>query len=121
MKDSLTNPEKISIYTNESVPVAIAEGLKRRGVDARSCRDMGNYGLTDEQQLEYARENNLVMFTHDDDFLKLSAKYMAQAREHSGLIYAHQRDYNIGECIRRIKLIVDILLPSEMKNHIEFL
>ncbi len=115
------NPERIKIYTNESVPVAIAEGLKRRGIDARSCRDVGNYGLPDEQQFDYACQNGLVIFTHDDDFLKLNAEYMAQGREHPGLIYAHQRDYSIGECIRRIKLIVDVLSPEEMRDHIEFL
>jgi len=39
--------DKIRIYTNESVDVAIAEGLKRRGVDASSARDTGNLGLSD--------------------------------------------------------------------------
>lgn len=121
MENNLTDSQRIKIYTNESVHVAIAEGLKRRGIDARSCRDVGNYGLTDEQQLGYACKNGFVIFTHDDDFLKLSAKYMTQGKEHPGMIYSHQRDYSIGECIRRIKLIVDVLLSEEMKNHIEFL
>ena len=84
--------QSIGIYTNESVPVAIAEGLKRRGIDARSCRDVENYGLTDEQQMGYACSNGLVIFTHDDDFLKLSAKYLAEGREHPGMIYSHQRN-----------------------------
>ena len=39
---------KIRTYTDESTSVAIAEGLKRRGVDAFSTRDAGNLGLTDE-------------------------------------------------------------------------
>jgi len=34
---------KIRIYTNESVSVAIAEGLKRRGVDAFSARGTRGY------------------------------------------------------------------------------
>lgn len=42
--------QSIRIYTNESIPVAIAEGLKRRGIDARSCCDVNNYGLTDEHR-----------------------------------------------------------------------
>jgi len=113
--------ERIRIYTNESVSVAIAEGLRRRGVEAKSCRDVGNYGLTDGQQIEYARKNNLVIFTHDDDFIKLSAEYIDQGKDHSGIIYAHQKDYSVGECIRRIKVIVDILSAEDMKNHIEFL
>lgn len=121
MEASLTDPQCIKIYTDESVQIAVAEGLKRRGVDARSCRDVKNYGLTDEQQFNYACKNGFVIFTHDDDFLKLNVKYTSQGRGHPGIIYAHQKDYSIGECIRRIKLIVDILSAEEMKNHIEFL
>lgn len=121
METGPVNSQRIKIYTNESVSAVVAEGLKRRGVDAQSCRDVGNYGLTDQQQLDYACENGFVIFTHDDDFLKLSAEYITQRKEHPGIIYVHQRDYSIGECIRRIKLIVDVLSPEEMRNHIEFL
>jgi len=113
--------DRIKIYANESVPIAVAEGLRRRGIDARSCRDVENYGLTDEQQLDYARQNCFVIFTHDDDFLKLNIEHAAHGKEHAGVIYAHQRSFSIGECIRRIKIIVDILSPEEMKNHVEFL
>lgn len=49
MENSIS--QSIRIYTNESVPVAIAEGLKRRGIDARSCRDVENYGLTEQDLL----------------------------------------------------------------------
>lgn len=117
----MTNSQFIKIYTNESVPVAIAEGLRRRGIDAQSCRDIGNYGLSDEQQFDYACKSGFVIFTHDDDFLKLNIEYVNQGKEHLGIIYAHQKDYSIGECIRRIKVIVDILSPQEMRNHVEFL
>ena len=113
--------DRIKIYTNESVSTAVAEGLRRRGIDAQSCRDAGNYGLTDEQQLDYARRNCFVVFTHDDDFLKLNVEYVIHGKEHTGIIYAHQRSLNVGDCIRRIKIIVDILSSQEMKNHVEFL
>jgi hypothetical protein len=42
---------KITIYTNESDNATIAEGLRRRGLEAYSARDTGNLGLTDEGQL----------------------------------------------------------------------
>jgi len=53
---------KIRIYTDESSSVAIAEGLKRRGVDAFSARDAGNLGLTDEEQLIYAGKERITIF-----------------------------------------------------------
>ncbi len=60
---------KIRIYTDESVNVFIAEGLKRRGIDAFSARDAGNLALTDEEQLIYACDEKATIFTHDVDFL----------------------------------------------------
>ena len=95
---SLMDSDRIKIYTNESVSTAVAEGLRRRGIDAQSCRDVGNYGLTDEQQLDYARQNRFVVFTHDDDFLKLNVEYAIHGKEHTGIIYAHQRSFSVGEC-----------------------
>ncbi len=113
--------KKIRIYANESVSVKIAEGLRRRGVEAWSARESGNLGLTDEEQLKYALSQKAVIFTHDDDFLKLSVKWLAEGKSHHGIIYSHQLDYPTGKCIRRLKLIVDMLTAEEMVNHIEFL
>jgi len=42
---------KIRIYPDESVDVAIAEGLQRRGIEAFSARDCDKLGLNDEEQL----------------------------------------------------------------------
>ncbi len=41
---------KLSFYLDESVHIAVANGLKRRGVDAISAKDAGNLGLSDEEQ-----------------------------------------------------------------------
>jgi predicted nuclease of predicted toxin-antitoxin system len=117
----LNYSKKIKIYTDESVHIAIAKGLKRLGVEAQSCQDANKSGLPDNQQLYYAYENGFVLFTHDDDFLRLDAEHIFQGKEHCGIIFTHQKDYNIGECIRRLKIIVEVLSPEEMKNHVEFL
>ncbi len=65
---------KIRIYTDESVSVAIAEGIKRRGVDAFTARDAGNLGLSDEEQLIYAGKEKATIFTHDTDFIQIAEK-----------------------------------------------
>lgn len=115
MEDSTNS---IKIYTNESVDTAVAEGLKRRGVHALSAKDTGNLGLTDKEQLQYATEEEATIFTHDDDFLSLVAQ---SEPEHNGIIYVHQQKLSTGECIRRIKALVQTKTPEDMKNHIEFL
>lgn len=112
----------LKIYTNESVPVAIAAGLKRRGIDAISARDSGNLGLSDEEQLEYAHNQRAVIFTHDDDFLRLARLWARhRGRPHSGVIYVHQEKFTVGERIRRLTEVASIFDPGDFLNHIEFL
>ena len=84
---------KIRIYTDESVSVAIAEALKRRGVDGLSARDAGNLGLADGEQLIYAGKEQMTIFTHDTDFLQIAARWMDEGRTHQGIIYCHQKSY----------------------------
>ena len=109
------------LYTNESVPVAIAEGLKRRGVDVYTARDAGNLGLSDEAQLAFAHSQGAVIFTHDDDFLKIAHNWRVAAHDHSGIIYVHQQRFGVGEIIRRLKLLDELLTQADMVNHVEFL
>lgn len=107
---------KLAFYTNESVNVAVTEGLKRRGIKAISTRDANNLGLSDKEQLEYATKNNLVIVTHDDDFLSSMMKL-----EHKGIVYIHQQKYSVGNLIKMLKLLWDIAEQNEMVNHVEFL
>lgn len=72
----------VRIYTDESVPVAIAAGLRRRGVDAFSALEADNLGLTDEAQLAFAARERAVIFTHDADFLRLAHDWSRRKRTH---------------------------------------
>jgi len=108
--------DKIAFYTNESVNIAVAEGLKRRGVRVISARDADNLGLSDKEQLEYAAKNNFVIVTHDDDFLTMAIKY-----DHKGIVYVHQQKYDVGDLIRKLKLLWDVAEQEDFRNHVEFL
>ncbi len=107
---------KLLFYTNESVNIAVAKGLKRRGVKVTTARDTGNLGLSDEDQLKYARRKGFVIITHDDDFLSLAMDF-----EHKGIVFVHQQKYSIGDLIRNLKLLWDVFEQKDMKNHVEFL
>ncbi len=111
----------LRIYTDESVPVAIGAGLKRRGVDAWSARDAGKLGLSDEEQLRYAGRERAVVLTHDADFLRVAREWKRQAKEHWGILYVPQQKLGIGECISRLLDYALLVDSDEMKNRIEFL
>jgi len=111
----------LRIYTDESVHTAVAEGLRRRGMDAWSARDAGNLGLSDEDQLEHAAREHAAIFTHDDDFLRLAHAWAQQGKEHWGIIYVHEHKLSIGERLARLLECALVFEPQEMKNRVEFL
>ena len=112
---------EIRIYTDESVDVAIAQGLQRRGVEAYSARDRDKLGLTDEEQLIFATQEKATIFTQDTDFLRIAAQWYEERRTYRGVIYCHQTTYAIGDCIRNLKILATVLTSEDMINHIEFL
>ncbi|MGB3586204.1 MAG: DUF5615 family PIN-like protein [Tunicatimonas sp.] len=109
-------PYDIRFYTDEHCAHAIAEGLKRRGVDVLTTYAADMLGASDEEQLNLASKEGRVVFTQDNDFLKMHAA----GSNHFGIVYAEQGK-SIGAIIRGLMLIYEVLDQNDMKNHIEFL
>ena len=55
--------EKIKFHLDENVANAIAQGLKRRGIDVTTTPEKSLIGVLDEIQLEFAKSQNRVIFT----------------------------------------------------------
>jgi hypothetical protein len=108
---------RIRFHLDENVDSAVADGLRRRGVDVTMPNDVGLIGASDEAHLAFAFSQQRVIFTHDDDFLSLAAG----GSEHWGLAFCHAEARSIGQILAGLLLIVDCLAPEEMRNHIEFL
>jgi hypothetical protein len=90
--------------------------LRQRGVDVLTAPEAGMLGATDEEHLRRARADGRVVFTQDDDFLRLHAA----GAEHAGIVYAPV-EMPIGEIIRGLMLIHELLDPEEMERHVEFM
>jgi uncharacterized protein with PIN domain len=106
----------VKFYADEQVSHAVVRGLRQRGVDVLTAADAGLLGAADEQHLVLARRQGRVIFTQDDDFLRLHA---AGAR-HAGIIYAAQGT-GVGDIVRGLMLIHDVLDAEDMVGHVEFL
>lgn len=64
---------KIRYYTDEHVAKAVVSGLRQRGVDVLRVPEAGMLGASDQEQLGRARTEGRVLFTQDEDFLRLHA------------------------------------------------
>ncbi len=70
----------------------------------------------DEAQLAFATAQGRCIITHDDDYLTLHASGV----RHAGIIYGAQ-GMSIGDLVRGVMLIVDVLADEDMRDHVEFL
>ncbi|NES23345.1 MAG: hypothetical protein F6K41_31615 [Symploca sp. SIO3E6] len=109
--------DKISFHLDEQVERAIAEGLRRRNVNVTTTPEAGLLGATDEEQLAFVVAQKRVIFTQDDDFLAIHQRGL----DHYGIVYCHQNSRSIGEIVRGLVLIWEVLDPLEMQNHVEFI
>jgi predicted nuclease of predicted toxin-antitoxin system len=109
--------QRIKFHLDENVSNAIALGLKRRGIDATTTNEVGLMGASDEEQIEFALIQGRVIFTQDDDFLRLHHAGIT----HAGIAYCRQRSRSIGEIINTLTLIWEWVESEEIKNKVEFI
>jgi predicted nuclease of predicted toxin-antitoxin system len=109
--------EIICFHLDENVSNAIAESLRRRGIDVTTTPSAGLMGCSDEEQIDFALEQNRVIFTQDTDFLRLNQAGFT----HNGIVYCQQNSRSIGEIVRSLILIWEYLEPEEMRGRVEFI
>ncbi len=107
----------IRFHLDENCHRAIAEGLRRRGIDVTTTPDVGLLGATDDEQAAYGLAQRRVIFTQDRDFLRLHASRV----HHAGIAYCANGTRSVGEIIHALVLIWEILEPEDMVNQVEFL
>ncbi len=110
-------PRAIRIHLDENCSHAIAEGLRRRGIDVTTTPEVGLLGATDEDQLAYCLADGRVIFSYDDDLLRLAASGV----EHAGIAYCQQRKRSIGDIVRGLVLIWERLDHADIAGQVKYL
>jgi hypothetical protein len=110
-------PRTIRFHLDETCSQAIATGLRRRGIDVTTTPDAGMLQAGDEDQLRFCLAEGRVIFSFDDDLLRLAASGV----EHAGVVYCEQRKRSTGDVIRGLVLIWERLDPPDMAGQVKFL
>jgi hypothetical protein len=106
----------LRFHLDENVHPAIAQGLRHRGIDVTATNDVGLVSASDEHQLAFATGQGRVLFTHDSDFLVLHSA----GTHHRGIAYSAPGRRSIGDLLRSLILMAEVLGPDEMVDHIEY-
>jgi hypothetical protein len=107
----------IRFHLDEHCDPAIAAGLRLHRADVTTTPDAGLLSAEDEEHIAYALEAGRLIFTQDEDFLRLNAAGM----EHRGIVFSAQRTHSIGQIIAGLLLIWVIYEPEDMVNRVEFI
>lgn len=111
----------IALYLDEHVPLAVAHGLRLRGVDVLTVQDDDRRGIADHLLLDRATELGRALFSQDEDLLAEAKRRQMAGIPFSGVIYAHQLRVTIGSCVMDLHVMAEIAEPQDLANKVEFL
>jgi hypothetical protein len=107
----------LRFHLDEHVPHAVADALRRRGIDVTATSEAGLLGASDQAHLSFATANQRVIYTEDADFLSL----VATQPDHTGIVYSAPGTRTIRQFIEFLVLLDACFSPADMWGHIEFI
>jgi len=76
----------------------------------------------DQAHFIFAAQANRTLYSFNvGDFYQLHGQFIAEKREHAGLILSRQQQFTVGEQLHRLLRLIATVPAEEMKNRVEFL
>ena len=112
----------IRLYIDEdAMDRRFLEALRGRGVNLTTVLETETTGFMDQDQLVLSISLNRVFYTFNvGDFCQLHGQFLAEGRDHAGIIVSIQ-DYPIGEQMRRVLKLLASRSAESMVNQLVFL
>jgi predicted nuclease of predicted toxin-antitoxin system len=111
----------VALYMDVHVKQAITRGLRRRGVDVLTAQEDGTATLGDALLLDRAAALNRLIFTQDDDFLAEANRRQINGEYFVGVIYIHQRNTTVGQCIDDLETVAYASDLEEYASQVRYL
>ena len=111
----------VKLYMDVHIRRAVTNGLRLRGVDVLTAQEDGAGELDDPALLDRATALGRILFTQDDDLLREAAKRAHSREAFAGVIYAHQLNIAVGQCVDELELIAKATEPDEWANRLLYL
>lgn len=90
-------------------------------MDVPRAQDDGAGEFDDSRLLDRATELGRILFTQDDDLLREAAWGQETEERFAGVIYAHQLNVTVGQCVEDLELIAQATEPGEWANRVAYL
>ena len=110
----------LAYYFDRHMVKAIADGLRRRGIDVLLTEEDGTDTWGDELLLGRAMELNRVFVSIDRDLRRITADWSRQGRDYAGVVAVKSQYIPVGKVIDDLQLIAEVYTPEEMMNRTEY-
>lgn len=111
----------VKLYMDVHVRRAVTQGLRLREVDVLTAQEDGTDEWDDDNLLDRATELGRVLFTQDDDLLREAKLRQVSSQTFAGVVYGHQLDVTVGQCVEDLELIAKATEPEEWVNRTAWL
>jgi Domain of unknown function (DUF5615) len=111
----------LKLYMDVHVPAAITEGLARRHIDVLTSQDDGTREAEDAALLQRAMDLGRLLFSQDQDLLRIASRWQNAGRPFAGLAFTPQQGTSIGRCIEDLVLLAQCCTEDEVANQVIFL
>ena len=111
----------LKFFFDECVDEDIAAALRAHDVDIKTTSDVGRKGLTDEEQLSFALAEDRVIYTTDQDFLRIADRCLKDGTRFPGIIYHQQGSRSKREVIDSLLLLDTFYDLDDMLSRVEFI
>jgi len=89
--------ERIKFHLDENVSSAIADGLRRRGIDVTTTAEVGLIGASDETQLAFAHQSGVCCLR----WMMTSCDYTLRENRTQALVIANRERGLLAKCCGR--------------------
>lgn len=96
---------------------AVARILRQAGVDVTTTTQTRLRTRPDEDHFLYAIKESRILVTQDADFLSL-ARHIG---DHPGLVYYAPNTRTVGQIVKSLLLIYEVLSVEDMVGRVEYL
>ncbi len=107
----------LSLLCDEHIPFEVVNGLANQGLDVVTVQDLNLRATVDPDIMSVVRQEGLVIYTNDTDFLRLSNSGVP----HPGILYHHPQKFSPNTAINIVGTACQVLDMEEMPNRVQFL
>jgi hypothetical protein len=109
----------LRVYMDVHVPSAISDGLRMRGVNVLTAQEDGYDKAVDEALLRRAPSLSRLLFTQDEDLLRIASACQQDGTHFEGVLYAHQLSAGIGTIVQDLAIVLNS--AEELANRVTYL